>query len=443
MQRVGAPLFSPAMGAVAFLETKSVAVAPGAEAVASIRVRNTGTVVDQFTLGVLGDAQGWATVAPPTLSLFPGAEETAQVTFRPPKSADVPAGEMPFGIRVDSKEDPAGDVVEEGVVDIAPFTDTYAELAPRTSRGSRRASHDLAIDNRGNIRLNAQVTANDPDKALNIDVNPPGVVADPGTAAIAKVGVRPRKSFWRGPPQTHPFRVEVLSPGSAPVGVDGTMLQEAILPPWTVRALIAALAVGLLAVLAIWYLTGQAQQAAQIAARQELLAAGASVDPSSGLPVIPGQQRQDGKPTSPPATGGPNVTPTATGTGGPATTNPGDTGTGSLPPSPTPSSFAATSRDGRLTLAEPEELVPAEVTLYVTDLVFQNAGTTPTGQIIVGRRDPTQPANEVLLILQLENFRDLDFHWVTPLAFESGESLYLECPTGCQDAGVSWSGFQR
>ena len=62
------------MGATASLATKSVRVEPGAGASLEIRVRNTGQVVDQFSLDILGDAAPWTTVEPPSLSLFPGAE---------------------------------------------------------------------------------------------------------------------------------------------------------------------------------------------------------------------------------------------------------------------------------------------------------------------------------------------------------------------------------
>ena len=99
------------MGALAVLETRLLPVEPGNQVSAQVRVRNTGSVVDQFTFQVLGDAQGWATLQPPTLSLFPGAEEAATITFSPPRSPQVPAGQMPFGIHVMSKEDAAGSVV--------------------------------------------------------------------------------------------------------------------------------------------------------------------------------------------------------------------------------------------------------------------------------------------------------------------------------------------
>jgi hypothetical protein len=40
--------------------TPVVTVEPGGEASAEVRVRNTGTVVDQFACNVLGDASAWA-----------------------------------------------------------------------------------------------------------------------------------------------------------------------------------------------------------------------------------------------------------------------------------------------------------------------------------------------------------------------------------------------
>ena len=156
-----------------------MAVTPGSQASVQLRVRNTGSVVDQFTFQVLGDAQPWSTVVPPSLSLFPGAEEAVAITFAPPRSAQAPAGQLPFGVRIVSKEDPQGSVVEEGVLEIAPFSDIFAELAPRTSRGSRGATHDLAIDNRGNAAINANLTAVDPDRLLNFDSAHPASLLRP------------------------------------------------------------------------------------------------------------------------------------------------------------------------------------------------------------------------------------------------------------------------
>lgn len=67
------------MGATAVLSSPSLAVEAGAEARCEAKVRNNGTVVDQFSFEVLGDAAAWSTVEPASLSLFPDAKENVLV----------------------------------------------------------------------------------------------------------------------------------------------------------------------------------------------------------------------------------------------------------------------------------------------------------------------------------------------------------------------------
>ena len=227
------------MGASVTLVTPALAVDPGQEVSAEVRVRNTGSVVDEFTLDVLGDAAGWAAAEPPVLSLFPGAEGTAKLVLRPPRAASTLAGVLPYALRARSREDPAGSAVEEGTITVGAFADPFTELAPRTSRGSRSGSHDLAIDNRGNARLNAELEGTDADRQLKFDIKPPGVVVEPGMAGFAKVRVSPVKRFWRGQPKTRPFQLFVRPEGGTPITIDGTLLQESVLPPWFLKALLA------------------------------------------------------------------------------------------------------------------------------------------------------------------------------------------------------------
>ncbi|MGH8875297.1 MAG: hypothetical protein ACRDVM_08630, partial [Acidimicrobiia bacterium] len=225
----------------------AITVDPGGEATCEIKVRNNGAVVDQFSLDVVGDAGPWATVQPPVLNLFPGAEGVAQIQFKPPKSSKIAAGDVAFGVRVVSKEDIQGSVVEEGVLSIGGFAETTAELVPRTSRGRRKARHELAVDNRGNHRVNADILFNDPDQLLKFKADPPALVTEPGTATFARIEVAPKKTFWRGQNKTLPFQVIVAPEQGEPVVTDGTMVQEAVLPKWLGKALLAAAALVLLA----------------------------------------------------------------------------------------------------------------------------------------------------------------------------------------------------
>src|SRR2546425_12276684 len=117
---------SSAMAATATLASKAVTVTPGGEAISEVRVRSSGTVVDQFTLEVLGDASAWAIVEPSVIPLFPGAEAVARIRFKPPKSSSVLARAVPFAVRVKSREDARASVREEGVVEDGPVNDACA-----------------------------------------------------------------------------------------------------------------------------------------------------------------------------------------------------------------------------------------------------------------------------------------------------------------------------
>ncbi len=415
------------MGAFVTLASKALEVVPGSVASCTVTVKNTGTVVDQFTIDVLGDPGAFASAEPPALSLFPGAEGSAVVSFAPPRVAATPAGALPFGIRARSQEDPGGSAVEEGVLTVGTFSDTFAELVPRASRGSRGATHDLAVDNRGNARLNASITAADPDQLLGFDVRPPGLLVEPGTAGFAKVRVKPAQSFWRGQPKTRPFKVAVAGDDGRPTVLDGTMLQEAILPRWLVPALLALL--GLLILAAVLWAT-VLQPAIRSATTQALADAGFTPIPSlaSGGGGGGGASQAPGGPSpSPAASLAPGASPSPVASPGPATPTPAPVGNG-------------VPQDGRLAAdgSNPPSAKFAS-TFYMTDLVFANPnGRAGTLQLL---RD-----GFVLVTLRLENFRDLDFHYVTPIVIQKGQTLSFTASctsSGACDPSVYYSGFVR
>jgi hypothetical protein len=410
------------MGAVVEIEPRTVAATPGSQATVHVRIRNSGTVVDQVSLEILGDARPWSAVDPPTLSLFPGAEGSATITFSPPRSPKVAAGALPFGLRAESHEDPAGSVVEEGQLDVAPFMDVSAEVVPRSSRGSMGATHDVAVDNRGNVALNATVTALDADRLLSFDVRPPALLAAPGAATFAKVRVKPRKTFWLGAPVTRPFQIQVAAPDGPPVTLDGSLLQGPILPPWTLRALALALILVVAGFVAWQALIRPAiESTAREQAEDVLAAVGISPPPSGGTGGSGG-----GASASPSASGAASASPDASASSG-ASTAP------SAPPIPE----GVSPTDGRLVAPAAPLAPPPGKTLFLTDLVFSNPSDTAIGEIRLAR------SGESLLVLQLENFRDLDFHFVTPIVVAPGQDLALVCPTGCDGAALYYSGYLR
>lgn len=395
------------MGASVSLLPDLLHADPGGEAFGQVRIRNTGTVVDEFSLSVLGDASPWASVEPVAVSLFPGSEELVALRFRPPRAATTKEGPVAFGVRVASREDPGGSVVEEGTLQVGRFSDVFAELVPRTSRGRFSARHDLAVDNRGNIRVNATVSAKDADNALTFQFEPPAVVADPDTAAFARVKVAPRKRFLKGPARTYPFQVSVESEGAPTETADGTLLQEQLAPKWIGKALLA-----LVLLVAAWFLflkkvpESAAKRVAEMVAKEAIEAPIAA----QGAKIATLEQAITGTTTPPIAPDG--------GVGG--------IGVGAgLSGDPFDVRLAVNSPPGQA--ANKDFAVEEGKVFSLTDLVLQN----PAGDagILEVRR-----GDGVILRVNLANFRDLDYHFVSPIVFKEKARVVLavECanPTG-------------
>ena len=105
------PRHTHPMGITASIDSQVVDAAPGLDTFCTVQVHNTGMVVDQVLLEVLGDSKPWATIEPDRLNLMPAATGTARIAFHPPRSSSVRAGEVPFAVRAVSLEDTEGSVI--------------------------------------------------------------------------------------------------------------------------------------------------------------------------------------------------------------------------------------------------------------------------------------------------------------------------------------------
>jgi uncharacterized membrane protein len=213
------------MPAAVSIVTPVVTVQPGGEGVVEVRIRNTGTIVDLFAFNLVGEAAAWARCSPPSVSLFPDAEQTITVHFNPPRTSKVTAGTIHYGVRVTSQEDTGFSVVEEGSVNIGGFAAVEAKIVPRTSEGKRRAAHRLEITNTGNSPVTADLSATDPDAVLAFDLEPRSITVEPGATAVARVKVSARKSHSGNGSKRMPFSVTV-EPGGPPVEVQANFEQK-------------------------------------------------------------------------------------------------------------------------------------------------------------------------------------------------------------------------
>ncbi len=425
------------MGATATLSEAGLAAEPGEETSCSVTIRNAGQVVDQFTIDVVGAVSGWATAEPATVNLMPGETGTVTVRFAPPRSSDVPAGAIPFGVRVFSSEDPAGSVVEEGTVEVGAFTEVTAELVPAKVEGSSKADFEVAVDNRGNRPVTVELSPLDPEDELDFRLERDRADLAPGTAAFVRMRTRPRKRFLRGQAVRHRFQVFVVADGAEPLKTEGTMVQRQLLPKWLLPAL-AALLVLLLALVTLWFtvLRPAVKSAAREAAQeqnQEIVKAAQDAGTGADQAKKNADQAKQNSEQAMKAVGltppGESPAPGA----GPGAAAPSRVANAADDGTPTDFRVAADAKiDANVNrFAEfPYALPDASKTLVITDLVLQNPrGDTGTLRLL---RDSGGTKN-VLLEVGLANFRDLDHHWLQAWRFQPGEKIVLA--VSCQNPG--------
>lgn len=218
------------MAVSARLRTSEVVVTPGGGARCHVLIRNTSAVVDQFVFTVRGDPAEWTELKPRIANLMPQQEVSVELTFRPPRSHEVPAGAHPFALQVASREDPAGSVVQEGTVTVEPFTEVTAGVVPATSTARRVGKHTLAMDNLGNHPVRVEVRAADADERLTFRCRPAHLELPLGHTSFTRVHARPRKYFWKGEDVRLPFRITVAVPDSQAIDIDAAMDQKALIP---------------------------------------------------------------------------------------------------------------------------------------------------------------------------------------------------------------------
>jgi hypothetical protein len=402
------------MSTTATLDSRPLSLEAGAQASVPLHIRNDGEIVEEYKLEVVGPSGSWSEVVPGLVSLYPGQDATASVEFRPPRSAAVQAGEFLYGVQVLPTEHPEDAVVPEGVLSLLPFYETTAELMPRTSRGRFGALHRLAVDNRGNIPIVVTLTGTDPGEMLDIGLPEEALTVEPGTVQFAHVRIRPVRKIWRGISATHPFAVTATPTDGTPVVLDGTYLQEPILPAWITKAVLAllALAVGLLAA---WHLLFKpaVEATAKAAVQDSVTQAGTSAseaatkasEASAGAADAGVAAESAQKAATTAETAAAKATEATGATAAPEIV-------GSIAKRLEVEATPGASASAPFVFENPQGV------LQLTDLVLNN----PQGDF---GRLRLELDGVPLLDMALENFRDMDYHFLTSVRVTAGQSLNL------------------
>lgn len=222
------------MGGLLTIQERTLAVETGGEGVCTLRVRNTGAVVDQFSVQVLGPAAAWTVAEPALLSLFPGTDGEIVLRMRP--TVAQAAGAVPFGVKLNSAVDPASTVVEEGVVEVGAFVAVTARLVPRTAKGRGSGKHRLVLRNTGNTPTAVSVTGSDPDDVVKFKGMGGPVRLAAGGRHEMRIRYRSTANHMTGPPELHGFTLSVVPQGGAPVPVEGSFRQKPAVSGWMMAA---------------------------------------------------------------------------------------------------------------------------------------------------------------------------------------------------------------
>jgi hypothetical protein len=441
------------VGVALELAPASVTVAPGAEVVVTVRVRNTGEVVDQVDLTVLGTTADWARAQPGRLNLLPGQQELVELTFAPPRSWTVPAGDHPYAVQAAAREDPDGSEIQEGRVTVEPFQELVAELVPRTSRAPRAGHHDVAVDNLGNHPVLVNLSANGAEDAVDFRWARGKVLAEPGTATLVHLRARPTTRFLRGADRSLPFEVVAAGEEGGFVTASGAVRQRAILAPSVVLLL---LLVALLAVLWAAVIRPRLNRVDEAVARTAAVTEQALAPAQKQLNDSAQAQRASSVAAAAKAhgtgaaDGGNGITPAAGSAPG-TTTGPGGAAAAGNPAAPNPAvaaplvtvSFRASvtiAKTGSPTQTQtrslPVPVIPSGGLLRISGITFDTAGGDQgTLQIARGGTPLT-----VLLSLDLATLDNLSYQFDQPLEFTSTQPLVVTAICQACTPSVLFSG---
>lgn len=439
------------MGTSVSLQTSELAVDPGSVVTTELRVRNTGDVVDQFSFQPLGDAAAWIRVEPPTVRLFPATDEVVVVSIAPPRDPSSKPGPATWAVKAIPQEDPDGAAVAEGSVDVGTFIEIGAELQPLTGSARFTGRFDVAIDNRGNLPVPVRLAGTDAEQTLGFEFDPSQIDTEPGSAHFAKLRIKPGKKIWRGQPKNHPFQV-IVEPqiaGAAPVDdeddtppapdpdapqpvvLNGNLLQQPIIPKWFLKALLALLAL-LLALWILWktLLKPQVESAAREIAIEEVADVEEQVEELTPAVEEAAQQAEVAQEAATEAAEDAAAAAEEAADAGAEAGGGGGGGVGNVLNETSVPHFFRLSTGGPLDFTTEDDQ-----TFAITDMILQNPAGAD-GRVIITVN------GEVVIESALENFRDLDFHFVAPYVVAEGQSVTMEavCPEACEVA-VSVSGF--
>lgn len=307
------------MAGLVELATPSVDALPGEESEVGVLVYNTGVDDEAYDLEVVGSVSSWSFLDPAVVRLTAGDSRTVRLVMRPPRTGEVPAGPMPFAVRLHARADPAAEEVAEGTVDLLAFEAFTARLVPDLLTVASRGRSKVEITNDGNIPIVVHMSAASPDDVLGLKLEDETVLVPAGTSTSVSVVVKPkhRRLLGKGPAALYTVRLESLARVAT---LAGRAQPKGSLPTVLLRGALAGV-----------LLSGLVLGGRSLFASDE----GGPARSRKGLPTVIRSNTIPGRPEAGGLTGVEEAPPATASTPGAAPGQPAATGVGgTLPPRP-------------------------------------------------------------------------------------------------------------
>lgn len=278
----------------------AVPVAPGAVVEMVAMIRNTGRVVDTYTLRVEGVPPAWVELPAPTVHLMPVGEvgdyeARLPLRIRVPLSSEAVAERRPVRFVLHSGARDCDVASVPGALTIGPFFGLVLAARPAIVRGRRSAAIRAEVRNSGNTPVVPQLVAADGENACTFVV-PELPRIEPGATAATAVRVSAKLVLY-GRERLHEVTVGAVVPGrTEPAPTQRLSFRQKPLIPWWVP--VAAVALAGLAV-ALWALLSSERKvevpalrgaSSAFVAQRALQQAGFTSPPVVRTRIVPGKK---------------------------------------------------------------------------------------------------------------------------------------------------------
>ena len=224
---------------------------PGSDASTTISIRNSGSVVDVFTVEIAGLDESWVDLSVSSVSLFPGDQSTSELKLTVPRDGTALAQTYPFTVKVASRKDPSQTVDVECALDVGAYYELEATIDPQQARGGSH-SYSVLLSNTGNAELSVTLEGSDPQGNSSFTYSQRTARIAPGKTQTVTVTVVANNRPLRGRPRTRGFTIQASpAQGTAPPAtLMGSLEVPPRLPRWAIPAGIGVF-VGIAALIAI------------------------------------------------------------------------------------------------------------------------------------------------------------------------------------------------